>query len=120
MLIDYQLYGRCFWHVDCEKDKGRGIMKIVREDQASSLVECLSCGEKGHYPVGGVSQRECREEMPADLRCEGWNTSSPDPQADRVHIQCRGCARLVPISGHDDGQIEPDGDGLKCPNRIEA
>jgi hypothetical protein len=53
-------------------------------------------------------------------RCAGWYSASPDPKADKVHSQCRGCARLIPLAEQQDGQIEPAGNGLECPNRLEA
>ena len=54
------------------------------------------------------------------LTCNGWVVLSPDPKADQTHPMCRGCARLMPIELVEDGDIEPDGDGLICPNRIDA
>ncbi len=53
-----------FWHIDCEKDSHGGIMKEVRVDEAGGLIECLSCGKKGHYPKGH-SGRLCVPEQAA-------------------------------------------------------
>ncbi len=51
MKINYQLCGRCFWHEDCEKTN-QGIMKAVKHEENRSIIECLSCGKRGYYPVG--------------------------------------------------------------------
>ena len=58
--------------------------------------------------------------MHTAMTCNGWYAASPDPTADKTHAMCKGCARLMPIETAEDGDIEPDGDGLNCPNRIEA
>jgi len=54
MFIKYQLYPRGFWHTDCAIDERGAIMKLVKNDGKTSLLECLSCGKKANYPVGGV------------------------------------------------------------------
>ena len=54
------------------------------------------------------------------LTCNGWYVASPDPAADKTHPMCKGCSRLMPVELAEDGDIEPVGDGLTCPNRIEA
>ena len=63
MIIDYQLYGRCTWHVDCEVGKGNGIMKEIKREENQSLMECLHCGEKGYYPVGSVGCINVKSEV---------------------------------------------------------
>ena len=60
MRIEYQLYGRCFWHADCEKSRS-GVMKEVRLEPDFSVIECLHCGKSGEYPVGGVGEMEVKE-----------------------------------------------------------
>lgn len=37
-------------------------MKIVRHEEKATLLECLNCGQKGRYPVGG-SGLVCVEEV---------------------------------------------------------
>lgn len=52
------------------------------------------------------------------LTCNGWYVSSPDPEADKTHQMCRDCARKLPIGAEQDGDIEPDGDGIRCPQKL--
>lgn len=55
MIISAQNYPCCIWHTDCEVDTHHsGIMKAIRHDEKSSLMECLHCGKKGNYPVGSI------------------------------------------------------------------
>jgi len=61
MKINYQLYGRCFWHEDCEKSR-QGIMKVIRHEEERSVIGCLNCGRQGYYPVGGIGPM-CVEEL---------------------------------------------------------
>lgn len=61
MKINYELHGRCLWHEDCEKAR-QGVMKAVSHERERSLVECLNCGRRGYYPVGGVGPL-CVEEV---------------------------------------------------------
>jgi hypothetical protein len=63
MKINYELYGRCLWHEDCEKTR-QGIMGLVRHEEGRSLVKCLHCGRQGWYPVGGVGPLEVEEHLP--------------------------------------------------------
>lgn len=53
----------CFWHMDCEKIVS-GIMKEITVEETRSVIECLSCGKKGYYPVGGIGSLCCSEIMP--------------------------------------------------------
>ena len=52
--MTYQLYGRCMWHSDCEPGNGSGVMKGIKREDDGDVFECLHCGKKGFYPVGGV------------------------------------------------------------------
>lgn len=53
MKINYERYGRCFWHEDCQKAR-QGVMKVMRHEEKRSALECLDCGRSGYYPVGGL------------------------------------------------------------------
>lgn len=59
MIITVQNYPRAIWHSDCEHRSG--IMKAIRHDEKSSLMECLHCGKKGHYPVGSIGSVNVEE-----------------------------------------------------------
>lgn len=49
-----------FWHIDCEKISC-GIMKAISQEEKRSVIECLHCGIKGYYPVGGCGSLCCQE-----------------------------------------------------------
>jgi hypothetical protein len=53
MRISWEAFGNCLWHEDCDKSRS-GIMREVSRENARSLLECLHCGRRGFYPVGGV------------------------------------------------------------------
>lgn len=53
MIINYELYGRAFFHSDCSvSEYGGGIVKPIKNEKDATLCECLHCGKKGYYPVG--------------------------------------------------------------------
>ena len=52
-----------FWHNDCEKSRS-GIMKAIIVEENRSIIECLHCGKKGYYPVGGAGSLCCEEIAP--------------------------------------------------------
>lgn len=54
MIIRYERTGNCLWHEDCAVSHLGGIMKVVSHSDEASLMECLHCGMKGEYPVGGI------------------------------------------------------------------
>jgi hypothetical protein len=60
MIIDYQRSGKCLWHRDCINHFG-GIMKVVNHEADRSLLECLHCGKRGFYPVGGIGEVSVEE-----------------------------------------------------------
>jgi hypothetical protein len=63
MEITWQREGNCMWHSDCPKNKwNSGIMKIVQHEETRTLLECLHCGQKGYYSVGGHGT-VCSEEI---------------------------------------------------------
>ena len=51
MIINYELYGNCFWHEDCTVAR-QGIMKPIKHEDNYSQIECLHCGMVGLYPKG--------------------------------------------------------------------
>lgn len=52
--ITYELGGK-FWHTNCPKNSFHsGIMMPIAHELRQSIVECLHCGQRGYYPVGGV------------------------------------------------------------------
>ena len=55
MIINYQRFGRCFWHHDCpENTHNSGVMQIEKDEPNSkrTLLKCLHCGQHGPYPYG--------------------------------------------------------------------
>ena len=63
MLLSYELIGRCFWHLDCDKSRS-GIVREVRREDHRTLVECGHCGRRAYYPVGGLGPLCVPEEGP--------------------------------------------------------
>ncbi len=53
MIINYELYGRSFFHSDCKEGFNHcGIVKPIKNEKDKTLVECQNCGKRGYYPVG--------------------------------------------------------------------
>lgn len=50
--IMYERGGK-FWHTNCPKSPS-GIMAAVAHEPERSLIECMHCGQRGYYPVGGL------------------------------------------------------------------
>ena len=61
MIINFELQGRSFFHSDCDKDYGGGIVKPIKNEKDKTLCECLHCGKKGYYPVGRIGRVEVEE-----------------------------------------------------------
>lgn len=63
-----------FWHMGCEKER-TGIMKAVSREETRSVIECLACGKKGYYPVGGAGS-VCSPEIEPN----GWENGKSSVQ----------------------------------------
>lgn len=61
--IQWDRAGRAFWHTNCTNHLG-GVMKEVKREPDKSVFECLHCGKRGEYPVGGVGT-VCSPELSA-------------------------------------------------------
>ena len=61
MIIDYELQGRSFFHSDCDKIHGGGIVKPIKDEEGKTLCECVHCSKKGYYPVGKIGAVKVEE-----------------------------------------------------------
>lgn len=48
-----------FFHTNCHKTHFGGISRPIKNETDHSVIECLACGLKGKYPVGGIGERCC-------------------------------------------------------------
>jgi hypothetical protein len=70
MIIDYNPDQRAIWHADCANHFG-GVMHPVWNERTRTLMECLHCGKRGYYPVGGAGERRVEEVPPAPSNVGG-------------------------------------------------
>lgn len=54
MKISYEPYPKGIWHSDCTFDNRSCPMKEVEREATRTLMECVGCGKRGYYTVGGV------------------------------------------------------------------
>ena len=78
MIINYELVGGAFFHSDCDKDYGGGIVKPVKNEKDKTLVECLHCGKRGYYPVGKIGSVEVEVISIAKASDEDYEWECPE------------------------------------------
>src|SRR5207302_5320644 len=92
MRISYETRGRCMWHEDCDKSRS-GVMREVLREESRTLLECLSCGRRGYYPVGAVGPVCVAVETAALSTSEG--TCTCPPHLDPLGCVAKTCPRAI-------------------------
>jgi hypothetical protein len=86
LMISYELEGRCLWHLECQTNPLRcSPMRVVASEPERSVVECVSCGERGYYPVGGLGR----------ICCEKVGSGPPPAPAERAETTRRSEAPSI-------------------------